>query len=189
MPSRDVVPSCLRKTDRLINQAVISRVAIAVEKQSRRRRRKQREASTNQSNNFGVSCKRCKPSTSGLPGNNQMRPLQWEVEAGCFLEKVAGSNYFLVANCTDYYAVVQYSYWHYSNFYTNIYTSVITTGTTLADFTPHFCFSLYRYHCLNCFSSHSSVFTCIGALGTPSRTGPLARKYLPGFPYSSSLRR
>ena len=24
----------------------------------------------------------------------------------------------------------------------------------------------------------------IGALGTPSRTGPLARKYLPGFPYS-----
>ena len=30
----------------------------------------------------------------------------------------------------------------------------------------------------------SSVFTCIGALGTPSRTGPLARKYLPGFPYS-----
>jgi len=30
----------------------------------------------------------------------------------------------------------------------------------------------------------SSVFTGIGALGTPSRTGPLARKYLPGFPYS-----
>jgi len=32
----------------------------------------------------------------------------------------------------------------------------------------------------------SAVFTCIGALGTPSRTGPLARKYLglPGFPYS-----
>jgi len=29
----------------------------------------------------------------------------------------------------------------------------------------------------------SSVFTCIGALGTPSWTGPLARKYLPGFPY------
>jgi len=27
----------------------------------------------------------------------------------------------------------------------------------------------------------SSVFTCTGALGTPSRTGPLARKYLPGF--------
>ena len=25
----------------------------------------------------------------------------------------------------------------------------------------------------------SSVFTCIGALGTPSRTGPLARKYFP----------
>ena len=35
----------------------------------------------------------------------------------------------------------------------------------------------------------STVFTCIGALGTPSRTGPLARKYLPGFPYSWSLRR
>ena len=30
----------------------------------------------------------------------------------------------------------------------------------------------------------SAVFTCIGALGTPSRTGPLARKYLHGFPYS-----
>ena len=30
----------------------------------------------------------------------------------------------------------------------------------------------------------SAVFTCIGALGTPSRTGPLARKYLPGFPNS-----
>jgi len=28
----------------------------------------------------------------------------------------------------------------------------------------------------------SSVFTCIGALGTPSQTGPLARKYLPRFP-------
>jgi len=27
----------------------------------------------------------------------------------------------------------------------------------------------------------SAVFTCIGALGTPSRTGPLARKYSPGF--------
>ena len=33
-------------------------------------------------------------------------------------------------------------------------------------------------------SNNSSVFTCTGALGTPSRTGPLARKYLPGFPYS-----
>ena len=28
----------------------------------------------------------------------------------------------------------------------------------------------------------SSVFTCIGALGTPNRTGSLARKYLPVFP-------
>ena len=35
----------------------------------------------------------------------------------------------------------------------------------------------------------SAVFTCIGALGTPSRTGPLARRYLPGFPYSGFLRR
>jgi len=35
----------------------------------------------------------------------------------------------------------------------------------------------------------SAVFPCIGALGTPSRTGPLARTYLPGFPYSWSLRR
>jgi len=33
----------------------------------------------------------------------------------------------------------------------------------------------------------SAVFTCIGAPGTPSRTGPLARKYLPGFPYSWSF--
>ena len=30
----------------------------------------------------------------------------------------------------------------------------------------------------------SAVFTCIGALGTPSLRGPLARKYLPGFAYS-----
>jgi len=29
-----------------------------------------------------------------------------------------------------------------------------------------------------------SVVTYVGALGTPSRTEPLARKYLPGFPYS-----
>ena len=35
----------------------------------------------------------------------------------------------------------------------------------------------------------SAVFNCIGALGTPSQTGPLARKYLPGFRYSWSLRR
>jgi len=50
----------------LINQAVISRVAIAVGKLSRRRRRrKQHDASTNRSNNFGVSRKRSKPSTPG----------------------------------------------------------------------------------------------------------------------------
>ena len=36
---------------------------------------------------------------------------------------------------------------------------------------------------------NSAVFTCTGALGTPNRTGPLARKYLPGFPYSWSLGR
>ena len=32
----------------------------------------------------------------------------------------------------------------------------------------------------------SSVFTCVGALGTPppAGRGPIARKYLPGFPYS-----
>jgi len=35
----------------------------------------------------------------------------------------------------------------------------------------------------------SAVFTCIWSLGTPSGTGPLTRKYLPGFPYSWSLRR
>ena len=47
----------------------------------------------------------------------------------------------------------------------------------------HSCLSFRQY------VSTSAVFTCIGALGTPSRTGPLARKYLPGFPYSWSLRR
>jgi len=30
---------------------------------------------------------------------------------------------------------------------------------------------------------YSAVFTCIGTLGTPSRTWPLARKYWPGVPY------
>ena len=67
-PSRDVFPSCFRQIDGLINQAVISRVAIAVEKLSLRSRRKQRQASTNQSNNFGVNSKRkrFKPSTPGL---------------------------------------------------------------------------------------------------------------------------
>jgi len=35
---------------------------------------------------------------------------------------------------------------------------------------------------LNTYLLLSSVFTCIGALGTPpNRTGPVARKYLPGF--------
>ena len=33
-------------------------------------------------------------------------------------------------------------------------------------------------------NSINSVFTYIGALGTPSQTGPLAIKYFPGFPYS-----
>jgi len=42
--------------------------------------------------------------------------------------------------------------------------------------------TLVSIRCILCHSS--SVFTCIGSLGTPSRTGPLARKYLPGFPYS-----
>ena len=56
---------CFMEIDRLINQAVISRVAIAVKKLSRRRRREKRDASTNQSNNFGVSRKRFKPSTPG----------------------------------------------------------------------------------------------------------------------------
>ena len=63
--SRDVIPSCFRETGRLIKQAtnVISRVAIAAQKLSRRRRRKKRDASTNQSNNLGVSRKCIKPST------------------------------------------------------------------------------------------------------------------------------
>jgi len=43
----------------------ISCVAIADEKLPCHRRRKNRDASTNQSNNFGVSRKRFKPSTSG----------------------------------------------------------------------------------------------------------------------------
>jgi len=44
----------------------ICRVAIAVEKLPRRRRRRKNcDASTNQSNNFGVSRKRFKPSTPG----------------------------------------------------------------------------------------------------------------------------
>ena len=38
-PSGDIVPSWFREIDGLINQAVISRVKIAVEKLSRRRRR------------------------------------------------------------------------------------------------------------------------------------------------------
>jgi len=45
----------------------ISRVAIAVEKLPRRRRWKKCDASSSQSNNFGVSRKRFKPST---PGSN-----------------------------------------------------------------------------------------------------------------------
>jgi len=54
-----------KEIGRLINQAVIIRVAIAVKKLSRRRRQKKRDASRNQSNNFGVSRKRLKPSTPG----------------------------------------------------------------------------------------------------------------------------
>jgi len=69
-PSGDIVPSWFREIDGLIiNQAVISRVNIAVEKLSRRRRRKKRDASTKQSNSFGVSRKRFKPST---PGSNHL---------------------------------------------------------------------------------------------------------------------
>ena len=46
----------------------ISCVAIAVENLTRRRRRKNCDASTYQSNNFGVSRKRFKPSTPGFGG-------------------------------------------------------------------------------------------------------------------------
>jgi len=46
--------------DTLINQAVISRVAIAVEKLSRR------SVDASVENNFGVSRKRFKPSTPGF---------------------------------------------------------------------------------------------------------------------------
>ena len=45
--------------------------------------------------------------------------------------------------------------------------------------------SLPSYAQVICSPVYSAVFTCIGALVTPpSRTGPLARKYLPCFPYS-----
>ena len=44
----------------------ISRVAVAVEKLPRRRSRKKCNASTSQSNNYGVSRKRFKPSTPDL---------------------------------------------------------------------------------------------------------------------------
>jgi len=48
--------------------------------------------------------------------------------------------------------------------------------------------SAYFFKCrikLTCLAAVAS-FTCIGTLGTlpPNRTGPLARKYLLGFPYS-----
>ena len=46
----------------------ISCVALAVENLTRRRRRKNCDASTYQSNNFGVSRKRFKPSTPGVYG-------------------------------------------------------------------------------------------------------------------------
>ena len=49
------------------NFCSISCVAIAVENLTRRRRRKNYNALTYQSNNFGVSRKRFKPSTPGLP--------------------------------------------------------------------------------------------------------------------------
>ena len=57
---------CFMEIDRLINQAVISRVAIAVKKLSRRRRREKRDASTNQSNNFGVSRKTLQTVDAGV---------------------------------------------------------------------------------------------------------------------------
>ena len=49
---------------------LLLRVAIAVQKLSRRRRRKKRDASTNQSNNLDVSRKRFKLST---PGSNTIK--------------------------------------------------------------------------------------------------------------------
>jgi len=54
--------------DGLINQAVISRVAIAVEKLSRRRRRKKRDASTNQTDSFS---RQSQTSTPGFTANQQ----------------------------------------------------------------------------------------------------------------------
>jgi len=63
--------------------------------------------------------------------------------------------------------------------------SAMPARTAVASQTPHAADFTSSSSCSVC----SAVFTCIGALGTPSRTGPLARKYLPGFPYSWSLRR
>ena len=66
--------------------------------------------------------------------------------------------------------------------------------TTRSSCTAAFCWLLPYWHgfllpCYTAVSLYSAVFTCIGALGTPSRTGPLARKYLPGIPFSWTLRR
>ena len=60
---RDAVPLCFREIGRLINQAVIIRVAIVVKKTIAPPppSEKKRYASRNQSNNFGVSRKRLKP--------------------------------------------------------------------------------------------------------------------------------
>ena len=83
------------ETDRLINQAVISRVTIAVEKLSHRRRRKQRDASTNRSNNFGVSHKQFKPSTPGSVWSRKLIAVVYGVRASLGME--SGSDNFRMA--------------------------------------------------------------------------------------------
>ena len=79
------------ETDRLINQAVISRVTIAVEKLSHRRRRKQRDASTNRSNNFGVSHKHFKPSTPGSVWSRKLIAVVYGVRASLGMESGRGN--------------------------------------------------------------------------------------------------
>jgi len=71
-PSCDVVPSCFMEIDRLINQAVISRIALAVKKLRAATLGKSTTRRRFLSYNFGVSHKCFKPST---PGCSRFHPL------------------------------------------------------------------------------------------------------------------
>jgi len=68
-------------------------VAIAVENLRRRRRRKNCDASTYQSNNFGVSRKRFKPSTPGSTQGSRLGPVSFivmidDLRADCEVHKI-----------------------------------------------------------------------------------------------------